>query len=107
MALSDASDSPVAGQLRVAQEALEEANRRREVARQAVIDFALRAVVDGHDVEGIMDACGFRENENGPAETIFSLFGLGGYGTRRQRFAAWLGAELTQRLSEEPVEPGS
>lgn len=95
---SHTSDIPA--QLRVAQEALEEANRRREVAREAVVDFALRAVVEGQDVEQVMDACGFRDvNAGGASENpLMAMFGLGFHGSRRQRFAQWIGQELCNRI---------
>lgn len=99
--MTPSGQSAIAGQVAIAQEALDEANRRREVAREAVVDFALRAIIDGEDVETIMDACGFKESEQSP-NNIFSTFGLNIAGTRRQRFAAWIGQELCNRLAAEP-----
>jgi hypothetical protein len=104
----DAGPSPTSdlpAQIAIAQEALEEANRRREVARNAVVDFALRAVVDGQDIEGIMDACGFKEVE-GHVNVLAQLFGTQIQGTRRQRFAYWLGQELANRIAEGETDAG-
>ena len=92
----------VRAQIVVAQEALEEANRRRTVAHEAVVDFALRAVVDGQDIEAVMDACGFRETgQEGTTSVLSTMFGIG-QGTPRQRFGTWLGQELCNRICAEP-----
>jgi len=83
-------------QVRVAQEALDEATQRQRVAVEAVIDFALRAVLDGHDLEPIMEVCGFREGDQVAATGIAGLLGF--QGTARQRFASWMGSALAERI---------
>lgn len=90
----------------IAQQALQEANARRKVAVDAVVEFALRAVIDGEDVEAIMDACGFKEPDS-ELESSSGLFGFFGVtrGTRRQRFAQWMGQALANRIADE--EAGS
>ena len=83
------------GQVRVAQEAFDEATQRQRVAIEAVVDFTLRAILDGEDLEPLMEACGFREGAAGQTG-VAAMLGI--TGTARQRFASWIGSALAERI---------
>jgi hypothetical protein len=102
------SADTVVTELRIAQDALDHANRQRAVALEAVRDFALRAVVDGRDVETVMNACGFVEtaaDEDEQTHVMMSLLGgampFSAAPDRRARFAQWLSRELYRRVMTE------
>lgn len=83
--------------VQIAQSALEAANHRRQVALDAVTEYALRAVMDGGDVEQIAEACGFAEHGQSVGG-FAALFGFDGGGPRRARFGQWLGQALCERI---------
>lgn len=77
----------VMASVEVAREALDDANRRREVALRAAAEFALRALMEGADVDKLIEACGFKAPEPRPS---ISTFGLWSPPTLRESFAEWL-----------------
>jgi hypothetical protein len=105
----NADPDDVTRRVAIAFDALKEANDRREVAVNAVIDYALTAYVKGEPIDEIMEACGFPENgrqyENdeipeGLAQLIPALRGK----SRVQAFAQWLGQSLAERICERAGE---
>jgi hypothetical protein len=100
--------------IEVSREALKEANERmqevvdrREVAINAMIDYALAAYVAGESMESIMEAVDFALPEPGQQmpPAMAQLFGQPAEGpTRIQAFASWLGNVLAQRVMERHAE---
>lgn len=95
--MSAPSSSDLVVSVQAAHDALLHANRQREVAVEAVVDFALRAVLAGEDLTPIMEACGFVEQAGEEPTGLAALLGLAP-GSPRHRFAQWLATALVQRI---------
>lgn len=98
----------------LAREALTDANgimkaaaERREVAVNAMIDYALHAYVSGEKLDDIMDAVEFKQGDTaaGMPAPLAALFGMSeGGGSRVEQFASWLGRGLSERIVERHEE---
>ena len=81
--------------LEVAHAAQSDLNDRRENAKRAVTEFALRALLDGTDVYCVMDAVNFE------ATTRQDYYGDEVEGDRRSEFARLLASEVMQMVAPE------
>jgi hypothetical protein len=90
-----------------------EINEKREVAVNALVDYALAAYVANEEIDDIMIACGFT------AEAMHAQVGSVGNGfqappseqilTPLEAFASWLGRCLAERIMERaaPTDGGA
>jgi hypothetical protein len=83
-------------------EELVKVRERREVAINAMIDYALAAYVAGDSIESIMDATEFQgvPGGNGMPPGLAQLFGVQESPSRVQGFAQWLGNVFSERILE-------
>jgi hypothetical protein len=99
-----------------AQGAIADLKERQAAARRALVDFCLRALLEGAPLEDVMDAAGF-DPPPPPAPagrsrwrdldglTFFAAYFEEHESVRdpREAFAAWIAEEFKQRLLERPA----
>jgi len=91
------------GAVEMSWEALEDLKERHRNARLSLVGYAIRAILDGQDIDAVMAASGFPEEPEQPISPM-SMFGVSTTYSRRQLFATWLANQLQEIVAGKDPE---